>query len=82
MLEIEPKEADQVTATFEVLITRAVNCWVPADATVVVAGETVTCTAGGLLDEFEFEVEKPEQAARKRSEDTKVIRPLQRSSSA
>jgi len=73
VLEIEPGEADQVTAVFEVLITRAVNFWVPADATVAVAGETVTTTAGGLDDEFAG-TETPEQAARKRREETKVTR--------
>ena len=47
VLEIVPVEADQVTATFEVFVTRAVNCLVPADGTEAVAGETVTTTPGG-----------------------------------
>ena len=41
-------DADQFTATFEVLLTKAVNCAVPADATVAVAGVTVTTTAAAL----------------------------------
>ena len=71
-LEIVPGEADQVTDVFEVLVTRALNCWVPADATVAVAGETVT-TMGVDDDEFAG-TETPEQAARKRRADTKVTR--------
>ena len=46
MLEIVPKEADQVTATFDVLVTRAVNCFDAPEATVAVVGVTVTTTAG------------------------------------
>lgn len=68
-----PREADQVTATSEVLITSAVNCLVPADGTHAVAGDTVTTTGG--LDDDEFAgTETPEQAARKRREDTNVTR--------
>jgi hypothetical protein len=70
-----PVEADQVTAEFEVFITRAVNCRVPAETTVAVEGETVTVTAGGLFDdEPELAVETPEQAERQRSAAAKVIR--------
>ena len=75
MLEIVPGEADQVTAVFEVFVTRALNCLVPADTRFAVDGETVTAMAGGLFDDEDgLEVEKPEHPARKRSEDTKVIR--------
>lgn len=73
MLEIVPGEADQVTATFEVLLTRAVNCLVPVDGTVAVAGETVTCTSGGPDDDELAGTEMPEQAASKRTE-AKVTR--------
>jgi len=59
---------------FEVLITRAVNCIVPADGTEAVAGETVTTTAGGLDDGELAGTEIPEQAAKKRREDSKAIR--------
>jgi hypothetical protein len=83
VLEIVPGEADQVTATFEVLVTSAVNCWVPADTTVAVRGETVTCIAGGLFDDWDgLAVETPEQAERKKSEDTNVIRNTHRDRSA
>ena len=44
MFEIVPGDADHVTATFEVLLTKAVNCCDPADGTVAVAGVTVTAT--------------------------------------
>ena len=44
-----PRDADQVTATFDVLLTSAVNCNVPLEATVVIDGLTVTVTGGGLL---------------------------------
>ena len=44
VFEIVPGEADQVTATFDVLLTRAVNCAVAAEDTVAVAGVTVTAT--------------------------------------
>jgi len=43
-LEMVPTDADQVTAVFELPVTNALNCWVPADGTVAVAGETVTTT--------------------------------------
>jgi hypothetical protein len=69
-----PGEAVQVTAVFEVLVTTAENCFAPPDATVAVAGETVTTMAGGLFDEFELAVETPEHAARPRSDDTNAIR--------
>ena len=49
LLDIVPMLADQVTLVFEVLLTVAVNCWVPADSTVVEFGETVTLTAAGGL---------------------------------
>ena len=42
LLEIVPGEADQVTATFDVFDTSAVNCSVPLEATVEVAGVRVT----------------------------------------
>jgi len=42
--DIFPGEADQVTATLDVLVTNAVNCSVPPEATVAVAGVTVTAT--------------------------------------
>jgi hypothetical protein len=38
-LEIEPAEADQATAVFVEPVTVAVNCWVPAEETVVEEGE-------------------------------------------
>ena len=41
-----PKEADHVTATFEVLVTSAVNCVDAPEATVAVAGVMVTATTG------------------------------------
>jgi hypothetical protein len=74
VLEIVPGEADQITATFEVLLTRAVNCLVPTDGTVAVAGERVTTTFGELDDDELAGTEMPEQAARKRREATKVTR--------
>lgn len=43
-LDIVPKEADQVTAAFDALLTNAVNCSVPPEATVAVVGVTVTAT--------------------------------------
>jgi hypothetical protein len=46
--EIVPAEAHQVTATFEVLLTRAVNCCVPVDATVGAVGVKLTTTAAVL----------------------------------
>jgi hypothetical protein len=49
LLLIFPVEADHVTATFDVLVTWAVNCSVPADVTLVLAGVTVTPTAVALL---------------------------------
>jgi hypothetical protein len=45
VLEIVPEEADQVTATFDVLVTRAVNCVDAPEARVTVEGVTVTATA-------------------------------------
>lgn len=45
MLEIVPKYADQVTATFDVLVTSAVNCVDAPEATVTIVGVTVTATA-------------------------------------
>jgi hypothetical protein len=39
---MDPGQADQVTPTLEVLVTRAVNCAVPEDVTVAAAGVTVT----------------------------------------
>jgi hypothetical protein len=49
VLEIVPKEANQVTATFDVLVTTAVNCVDAPEATVAVAGVTVTTTLGALV---------------------------------
>jgi hypothetical protein len=46
---IVPPLAAQVTPVFEVLLTLAVNCCVPADNTLVEFGETVTLT---LADGF------------------------------
>ena len=48
MLEIVPEEADQVTATFDVLVTTAVNCVDAPETTVAVEGVTVTTTLGAL----------------------------------
>ena len=44
---IVPAVALQVTAVFDVLVTVAVNCWVPEGATVTGLGATVTVTGGG-----------------------------------
>ena len=44
LLEIVPGEADQVTATLDVFVTRAVNCVDMPEATVAVAGVTTTAT--------------------------------------
>jgi hypothetical protein len=74
LLEMLPVEADHVTATLDVLLTRAVNCRVPADGTEAVAGETVTTTAGGVDDDEFAGTEMPEQAAKKRREDSKATR--------
>jgi hypothetical protein len=41
-----PADADQVTAAFDEFETIAVNCMVPAEATVPVEGVTVTVTGG------------------------------------
>jgi hypothetical protein len=43
---MDPREADHVTPTFDVLVTRAVNCNVPEEVTVAIAGVTVTPTIG------------------------------------
>jgi hypothetical protein len=45
VLETVPGEADHVTATFDVLVTTAVNCVDAPEATVAVVGATVTATA-------------------------------------
>ena len=42
--ETVPGDAVQVTATFEVLLTSAVNCWIAPEDKVVVAGVTATAT--------------------------------------
>lgn len=47
VLLMVPTEAVQVTTLLEALLTTAENCLLPGDATVVVAGETVTTTAPG-----------------------------------
>jgi hypothetical protein len=39
---MDPGQADQVTPTLDVLVTRAVNCAVAEDVTVAAAGVTVT----------------------------------------
>jgi hypothetical protein len=44
LLLIVPVEAAQVTATFDVLVTEAVNCSVPDEVTLTLAGVTVTPT--------------------------------------
>lgn len=52
-----------MTATFDVLLTSAVNCWVAPDATVAVSGVTATATFplfetitwNGCVAEFELE---------------------------
>ena len=50
LLEIVPLLADQVTAVFEVLLTVAMNCLIPAGNTLAEFGETVTLTAAvGLI---------------------------------
>src|SRR5258708_15315125 len=41
---MDPCEADHVTPTLDVLVTSAVNCIVPAEVTVAIAGVTVTLT--------------------------------------
>jgi len=46
LLEIVPAPADQVTAVFEVFVTFAENCCVPADAMLALSGETATVIAG------------------------------------
>jgi hypothetical protein len=46
-VEIDPAEVDQVTAVFDVPLTVAVNCWVPPDESVALAGETATDTVPG-----------------------------------
>jgi hypothetical protein len=55
LLEIVPGEADQVTATFDVFDTRAVNCSVPPEDTVAVAGMTVTDTAAATVKDRDVE---------------------------
>ena len=40
-----PAVADQVTATFAVLLTSAINCWVALETTVAFDGEMETLTA-------------------------------------
>ncbi len=45
-LEIEPPEADQATAVFVEPVTVAVNCWIPAEETVLEPGEIEIDTAG------------------------------------
>ena len=53
-----PGEADQVTATFDVLLTSAVNCSVPPEAIVAIVGVMVTSTLATVrvkdLDEVSF----------------------------
>ena len=46
-LEIVPPVADQVTAVFEVLLTVAVNCWLPAEVRLDEVGDTDTLTVAG-----------------------------------
>jgi hypothetical protein len=40
LLEMVPLEADQITTVFEVLLTLAVNCWLPPEGKVTVPGAT------------------------------------------
>jgi len=48
-VEMDPAEVDQVAAVFDDPLTVAVNCWVPPEETVALAGEIATDTvAGGL----------------------------------
>jgi len=47
VLEIVPPVALQVTAVFEVLLTDAVNCWLPAETRLDEVGDTATLTATG-----------------------------------
>src|SRR5260370_22298548 len=42
--ETDPEGAAQLTAVFEFPVTVAVNCWVPAEATVAPVGEMLTET--------------------------------------
>ena len=44
LLEIVPPVAVQVTAVFEVFLTVAVNCWLPAESRLDEVGETATLT--------------------------------------
>jgi len=46
-LEIDPEEVDQVTAVLDEPLTVAVNCCVPPEETVALAGETATDTVLG-----------------------------------
>jgi hypothetical protein len=48
LLLMVPGDADQVTATFDVLVTTAVNCIVPAEVTDAVEGLTVTTIEPGV----------------------------------
>jgi hypothetical protein len=43
-----PGDADQLTATFEVFDTKAVNCIVPEDGRVAIVGVTVTAMVPGV----------------------------------
>jgi len=47
-LEIDPAVADQVTAVLVFPVTVAVNCCVPAEATVAAVGEMLTVTPGAV----------------------------------
>jgi hypothetical protein len=47
LLEIVPAVALQETAVFEVLVTVAVNCWLPAEIKLDEVGDTATLTATG-----------------------------------
>ena len=47
LLEIVPALALQVTAVFEVLVTVAVNCWLPVEIRLDEIGETATLIPAG-----------------------------------
>jgi hypothetical protein len=73
VFETVPRDADQVTAIFDVLVTRAVNCAVPADGTVTAAGVTVTLTAGDTMTWKEW---VPDCELRSAAETTKLKVPV------
>jgi hypothetical protein len=56
-VEIEPADADHVTAVFVEPVTVAVNCWLPAEVTVAEVGEMETDTAAGASTVMAAEAE-------------------------